>query len=653
MADTFDPDAYLSKQSSGFNPDVYLKSKVAAAPTIQEMPDDVSFMDRFKVKNFGADKKAAADFLQKQYPDYQVKLDGDQYLMRKPGDTAWKTLDPQDGFTSLNKKHPIQELAQDATDLLWDVGSGVGTSVATGLGGALGGLVGNVPGAAVGATTAGASAGAGLELLRQKLGNMFGIDQKTNKGDIASAAIGGAVAPLVFGSGATGNQLVNATGAGNVIRNFLGKEALTTADQLAAKEAQRGALGYGYSGLKNKLLPWVGDRVLSGIPEDTIRSGAQYIDKIKDAEKNGLTSSVADSFEKIRGAVNAEQQRSGQAIADKIEGTATKVDIEPAKQEFKNLLDHLKSYKGEIDSPLLREKIASVQKSFDNIFTIAQNEENPLSKLVDASGLPLIKDEGKKEIASQVSARSAFQLQHDLSELAELSKIKGGLMSRFPGSTNVAEKELAETSRGAYDAINKSLDLATSNADDLGGGTGELKAAYKRHMDLKRELAPMFSSPEKTYQTLSNLSGPNKQLILEKLQKMDNALGTNTIEDAKFLNAYKTFSQAPADAISSRGVTSTNRGAFLKNSGRGIGALIGYKMGSDQGHGGSTTGALVGGMLGGGAAMKLGSPAMVRWLIERGANVDNLGKAMGGRVMSAAPMSAWNLLRNRDEKQNQ
>lgn len=594
---------------------------------IQEMPEGVSPIDRAIVKNFANSNTTGVNYLQKKYPDHEVKMEGDQYLMRKRGARDWNTLDPDTGFFS-------KDFLNDAGDVIFDVGAGTASGIASGAAGAaaLPTGVAALPAAAA----AGGATNAGLEYLRQKLGNMFGIDQDVSGTDVAAAGAAGAISPLIFGTGASANQL--AKGAL--------KRGLDEAGQVALKDAQRGAVGYGYDAVTRNLAPKIG-QLVSGIDKGTIKTFANNVDRIKDVEASGITDLATASQDKIVGAIGDEKNRIGKLIGDTIDATGKKVNIAPVKGVFNQLKEKLMSYKDEIDNPLLQEKLKEVLSTYDDLFTKAAKEEvSPLVGLVDEYGRPLIQagtKKAKEEIGDSISARAAFKLQQDLADLAELSKMKGGMLSRLTGKSNVAQKELAEVSRSGYNLINKGLDEATD------GLSSELKSEYKRHGQIQRALAPHFSTPERTYATLKNIGSKNKRILRETLQKIDSELNTNLLDDAKFLDAFNTFSDASTDAIGGAGTTSTSRTIPLSVMGSSLGGLAGYKTGNEVGGSGyGFAGATLGAGLGAFLGAKGGSPAMIRALIEKGLRAEKIGNAIKNTVpVRGAPVSAWNFMRDR------
>jgi hypothetical protein len=252
--------------------DADLDAKIAelsknGAPTIQEMHPDFTAADRLVVKNFSNNNEAAVNYLQKRHPTLEIKVDdkSKQILARKRdgSEAGYRTLDPDTGFFSNPK-----EMLQDLGDVGYDILSGVGTSAATAAGGVAGvgaGGIGALPAAAL----AGAGASTGLEGLKQSIGKALGVGEFDGS-DLAAAGVAGAVSPLLFGTGASAAQLA--------------KKGIT--DE-AAQLAQRGAFGRGWDVAKDKVLPWVGEKV-SGVSGDALRTLGQKYDDLLALEKDPM-----------------------------------------------------------------------------------------------------------------------------------------------------------------------------------------------------------------------------------------------------------------------------------------------------------------------------------------------------------------------------
>lgn len=191
----------------------------------QEMHPELSFGDRFKVKNFGSNTEDSIAYLRKQHPDLEFADKAGQIVAKGRGEASWRPLDPA-GFD-----------AQDVTDLGYDALAGFGTGLAT----AAGGIAGNIPGA----VGAGAASSGAAEALRQAIGRELGVAPEFSGQDIAIATGAGALSPVFLGSGATAGAAGKAAAKGlakseaaEALQKSLGKFTLEgVADTAPTKEA--------------------------------------------------------------------------------------------------------------------------------------------------------------------------------------------------------------------------------------------------------------------------------------------------------------------------------------------------------------------------------------------------------------------------------
>lgn len=622
----FDPKKPFDASKPAFNDtQAFTKSLAPTTPAfsdqnvIQEMPDDVSWIDRAKVKNFANDTGKASEFLRQKYPQYDISGDDKNYYFQKKGtNEPKKVLDPQTPFWSMAQ---LKDLPYDLTDVGWDVGSGVGSSAAS----AGGGLLAGMPGASIGG---GLSSGA-LEALRQKLGVVLGINEKIKPDDVAVATGLGAAAPLVFGSGATANQIAKAATAkaAPIIESMMGsgavtqdmKEALTkaltskTATDIA--ESQKGVLSKGYDWATRKAAPWLAS-TLNGIPERTMQTLASKLGVIQGMENTGIKPHMDNLIQDVKSTLGDAIFSKGQALGDTIDAAKVPVNIDAAKQPFLNEIDKLKSYQHQ--TPEVTEQIKEIEAYMGHIF-----------------------GEGETQMSGNVAARDAFRVQHSVNDLAEFPSIKGGITSRLTGGMSVAEKQLANAAAASSKAINSGLDSATSTADSLMGSSGSLKKELSDLYTMRKDIAPKFADSQKLYSALSGMDAKGKKIFFENLKNFDSKFGKNVTDQAKILEALATFSNASKDAISSGGSTSTSRSTALGTLGAGVGGWLGNKLGGPAGTG-------VGIALGGFAGAKAASPAFTRWAIENGleaeAKAASLKPLINNRAAQSLPYSAWNTL---------
>jgi hypothetical protein len=452
---------------------------------------------------------------------------------------------------------------QDVTDIGWDIGSGAATGAATTAGATAGSVAGPV-GSVAGGAAIGGAASAGAEALRQKLGQYFGLPQDVDTTDVKVAGGIGAALPV----------------AGGLVKGA-------------------------WSGVKSSA-PWLAEK-LTGINRNVVRDLPEYLNALKDAEKTGITDVVGDTHNSIRTGFAEARRRIGSELEAAINAAGEKVDVSKAEKPFIDLLEKLESFKGETNNPALAEKIAAAKEKVSYLFR--SRTQTPEGAVLET------------KIPEKISAKSAFALQDDLADIAELSKTRSGPNARFSEGATRFEKQLAETARKSNDAINDELQRVTGNSDAL-------KRQYHELMSLQRSVNSNFATPEATYNTLRTIGSKQKKLLLEKLSKIDRVAGTDTQNAARQMQVYTTYADPSAVPISVAGATSTSRTVPLSIAGASLGSLAGYKLG------GGYAGAAIGGAAGAKLGNMLGSPATTRFIVERNAALNELLKKYGA---TAAP----------------
>jgi len=196
-----------------------LELELEAANANQASPDqtqaaDVDWHLRFVIKNFSTSPEVGAEYLRENGFEATV-ADGEIYAKPKGAPGGMQPLDPTNNYLGdfasdlMNpgslfrkaKEGAGTEFLQDVGDLAYDIPAGIAQGAAT----AGGGLMGGIPGAMV----AGSGTGAGLEGLRQLLGKQAGLKNNANMTQMGLAGGVGALAPALFGSGATAKQIAN------------------------------------------------------------------------------------------------------------------------------------------------------------------------------------------------------------------------------------------------------------------------------------------------------------------------------------------------------------------------------------------------------------------------------------------------------------
>ncbi len=562
----------------------------AAAPVVtdkpkivQEMPEGVSFADRFKVANFANDPQAAMTWLRKQYPNFEVGLVGDQIAMKPKGaSSAYKALIPQVEVSDL-WKNP-QKVLERATDLTADLVSGTASGVAAGAAAAPSLITG--PGALAAGALAGGAANSAAETLRQRIGQYFGVNERLDPSQVATSGLLGGAGTLALGAGSA-----------------------------------KGLIGKGYDVLAGKVLPKVGE-IVSGVPSKALSVGARRMAEIKNLESQGVLDIAEKAHEDISQNLMQVKQKIGQNIQSGVEKAGGTVDISDARKPFEDLLQKLKQkYPDEkLRTPEVATKIKDVEEQLKYYFS---NE-------------PLGFDEYANPVYKSISPQQAFDLKRSMAQLGELDKVRDASLKSSLAGLSPAQQEIAQAARQAKNALDKGIGEAVDRTDAVTGGMSQLKSEYRDLSNLEDYLEPHFKSPEKTFNTMRNMGGKNKEVLLQTMKQTDQKYGTSMLNNAELLDAYNYLGNPSFNPLSTKGSTSTGRAVPLAGLGAAIGGTISHKLGA---------GYMPGLVLGGGAGAALGSPAALRGYMAVGRGLRSAGGALGPAT-GAAGQFGLNVMQN-------
>lgn len=152
------------------------------APVFTQRKLNLPFNERFAVKNIASSPEAGAQYLKKLHPDMDFKVHEGEIYGKNIGGEEYEALDPN---LSAGVIRSLLDLPADIAD--------VGTDILKGSAASAGAVAGSAVNPVVGGYL-GAGAGAGLvEGLKQKIGEMYGIENNINPTaigvDMATAGI--------------------------------------------------------------------------------------------------------------------------------------------------------------------------------------------------------------------------------------------------------------------------------------------------------------------------------------------------------------------------------------------------------------------------------------------------------------------------------
>lgn len=614
-------------------------SDVDGPEVIEEMHPAFSTADRLVAKNLTNDTRGAVGYLQKQHPELVVQADPDtgKIMARRQDEQDWRVLDPDTGLFST-------DILRDTLDLGMDAVSAVGTTAATAAGGIAGGAAAGPAGALAGAAGAGALASGGIETLRQSLGKMAGVDQDMDWGSVGLAAGTGLVSPLLFGTGATTGQIARgaagAAGKKGIAARVAGaaelgalnpfaKEAATAVTPEMAEafkamaRSQRGGIGIGWDAYRAKVAPKIG-AAISGKERasiEALRDNPGLIDEIKAkggelAYAEDLTAATTKKVVERRqalGAGAANVREEVRTLTDRLWKDVAKNGPKPLEPELlaqlnpevlaarniatnSDLAEHLL-----VDVRPIREQFDVLLNKAMDLYDVSPTAENreAIDELFSVIGKK-ISDEDYLPIDV------AFNLRRSLDQLGKRHKVAQGTASAIADGTPQASIDLQLTAKVAAEKLNEQMDEVLQLFAEGKGFQQFTNKAYSQTKIDSKYLKAYTADPEKAIARLRALVSDAKDPSRQRIARIDKAYGTNLLEEANKLRAFNDFKNASLNPISSGGTTSTSRTIPLAVAGAGVGYWLGANAGLGQGGAGlgAAGGGLLGGFLGGPAALK-------------------------------------------------
>lgn len=548
-------------------------------PTENVRTPYVSVADRAIAKNLAQSPEKQAEFLKQKYPDLDVKVMNNEVVVKKPGETNYKMLDP----TALE--------AEDITDLGDVVAGGITSAIGTGLG-ALGGTlaapgVGSVAGGIAGASAANAA----TEALRQKLGQALGIPQEVSGADVATSALLGGASTALLGTGpamkSAVDQLVKARG----VTPEVAKQMLESS----------GAIASTYKNLPAKF-----GEYWFGAPADVIKKYADDTESIDAIAKGSKTDFTQNLVNKIRQGFNQEKSRVGGELSDAIVKSGKQVDVDPIMSSYAQHIAKLENEFKAMPNAINKSKLDSAKQEFATIF-------NDVASNVEGAKIP-----------TKMTPMQAWDMQDVFKEYGDLTRIGGGVNSRFKSQATEAEKELSNQALSAYQFLNKQLDDATS------GVSQGLKDEYSQLKGIQENISPYLKSDQSAYTTFKNADSAAKTAFRESIEKLGKKTGQDFTEDMTRLQAAEYFGSNALTPKSVGGMTSTSR--TLPSAA--VGGLLGsVALGSAMPYG-----HLVGAGLGAGAGNFLASPLVLKGLIKGSAPIRQGVNAVSPYLFNASPV---------------
>ena len=604
----FDPDKYLAAKAQpaagGFNPDAYLADKSGGAQefdtVVQEMHPDISTVDRLGLKNFSQDDQGQVDFLKNKGFDSKLSSTG-QVLVRKPGEQAYKVLDPDNGaletIGGLLALRP--EAWRDLGDIGYDAVSGLGTGAATGAAGVAGAAAGGV-GAIPAAVAAGAGSSAAFEGLRQLAGNYLGYAKGADLGNLAAATIAGGVSPMLLGTGASSKAIAKA-----------GIDAAS----------QRGALGLVRDNIAKPALAKVGG-VLSGTSSSSLNTLAKHFPKFEKTVKNpegvlDLIEEAGKDTSKAFAKAKTTAWNEFQSALGEYGDEAT-VDLAPLKARWQQAIQ-MAEEKARSGTDADQELLSRLSGAYNHFLKSNVPEVTPggVTRTFDALGnavevpVPSATKIVRKDL-ERLSPKQAVELERKLGELADFQNID----NRAVTQTNRLSGQSADDMALKTIAADLKRTLGESVEAVLPENAIPAKRRYGQLKDLEADVEALTKNPRMAFTNLRNADVSSNITNLQQFRKIDRLVGTRLEDAAKFAETIDLFGP---------GRKSWFHGGVGKNiPAAAAGGLLGAYAGRRGGEGSGYTG----GIVGMGTGLLLGGPGAMRNYVKYGIKAGNLNKAL-------------------------
>jgi len=572
---------------------------------VQETHPDFSWGSRFALKNFGGSPEVEEQFIKKE--GFETKIGGNgQRLIKKPGEEKWSVLDPK-GF----------DLA-DITDVGYDLAAGLGSGLATAAAGLGAGAATGGAGAIPAAMAAGAGSSAGLEFLRQKIGAGLGTHQgSTDVGDVALAGGLGALAPVLFGTGASAAKIGAKAGQEAVGQRLLGTIGQGTMSALseAEKKAAAEILGQSQRGISKLLFSSDAAQNASKQAPEAIKNilgkTGQKFNMMQAGDimsEKGLSDVVIASADKVKNTmfqVKQGLQKEFTNALDQIGG----IDPRPHYNHFQNLIDELSNSKLEIANT---DQVQKLITDTDKLFF--KKIENPET------------GEVIKEAITSLSGNDAMRLKQQLKELS----------STFVNTEGkpVHSKEVMDAANAAMFSLSDVIDDRINKA-----GGNKLMGRYRDFTEMEREVMPLFEDPNKMYTFLRTANNKTKKYKAQVIDKIDKKFDLGIKDTVDQLGVMARYADAPWSPTSDAS-TSTGKIIDAQAGGGAIGKLLGNFVGGNPG---GIAGQAVG-RIGAGRVMSRG---MEKKLIQTKELLKDIGLNKG--IKDADQFTIGDLIRGIDE----
>lgn len=475
------------------------------------------------------------------YPKYQWEISSKGNIVAR---------DPEAG--KVYRLDPNSMELMDITDIAPDIPLGMMEGAMTTTGALAGGLPGAMGASAVG--------GVASDLIRQGVGNIFGLQEGYDPGSTVESGIISAAMPVGFGGGATKKQAMQA-----VLKKapeLEGQELIKATEKKLA--SQRGALGQVWDTVMGD---WVGPTIAPGRPRNLIKKTAENLDLL-DAARNDPTGEVRvkhilDFQENVKKKLPEKLRESGK-------------ELQKYKDDFDRVAYQPLPDGGYIPAFNTDDYLSPFEDAVQKIRRISPNSEDAKSDLQKAI-VALNNDvysQSKFMDMNQIHER----IKHFRRKADEYgAKFQKGAQAPTQGMTNSYDAILA----GAYlDAANQMrADMEAKAIQYLGPEKGKRLAnifeSNAAIQELQDQLASKFQEPKGALAFLKKILSPDGSTEQYQAGKLISLLGIDPYDAARTEQMFHIYLDPGWMPKSISGTTSTSRSQL----GGAVGAAGGMRLG--------------------------------------------------------------------------
>lgn len=253
-----------------------------------------------------------------------------------------------------------------------------------------------------------------------------------------------------------------------------------------------------------------------------------------------------------------------------------------------------------------------LQQALEKEKAVAEKKKEALGRLTRMQGKKI--DRESSQIAEQVE-REARELQKPLEQKVSRLQSYFGKPEKTQSTLIRSQGDKADSSKQAVKELEDLLGLNVSdearNIKNFQDIADEMKRFSKapvpagpmseEYIRTKNIVDSKFSTPEKTFKTLSGYDKPSQKFLKKNVDEISQLLGRDLSKESDLLQSYSYFQDPSLLPISSGGTTSTSRTIGLSSVFEAAGGLAGEK--------GRTVGKAIGNVVGGPAAVKAAAKA--------------------------------------------